>query len=208
MTFPENEWIDFTGFNASVALSQQPEMLPYPISLGAWDGENTRPGVANWDINRIYRGISSLTCRVRDETPPTAIGKPFHITKSMLAPVQGLYRLLPRHSCTYNENLLNDKPIELSVDGSKIHLGERSWEIASDSESVLTFARDFRSDKTIAPVPGPGFILESQLGPNRFSVHYARNTEIQKYCSLLRSVKVNRALYATSTNAVRTSRAY
>jgi hypothetical protein len=185
ITLANNISVDLTGIQTMLSLNQQPESSPYPINLGFFGAANSPVGVAAWDINRVFRNSKPpIECSVDDETPPTAIGKPFSITKTMMAPLQGLYRLLPKNSCTYDGNLTNDKPIEFSFDGSRIHLGERSWEIAAESEVVSTVIRDIKSNSGFAPLTEPGFFIDARQGPNNFSIDYTRNKEIRRFIAI------------------------
>ena len=83
-------------------------------------------------------------CSVDDDTPPTKLEKDVNISKTMMAPVQGLYRMLPVNSCTYNRTTKNDKPIEFSVDGSTVRLGDRKWNLNMESQIVTLLGVDPR----------------------------------------------------------------
>ena len=118
-------------------------------------------------------------CSVDDDTPPTKLEKAVNISKTMMAPVQGLYRMLPVNSCTYNRTIKNDKPIEFSVDGSTVRLGDRKWNLSMETEVVMLLGIDprlpqgevFKNDEL-------GFHFDGSDENNSYSFYYSRNKEI------------------------------
>jgi hypothetical protein len=130
--------------------------------------------------------MSSATCRVRDGTPGTAIQNPFSITETMIRPLQGLYRFLPKGACIYDRtlNLTNEKPIEFFIDGSGIHLGDKQWPIASDSEVVVAYARDEKIYGDHFEFTDPGFYFMGKRGKTDLYIDYARNMGILKFIAV------------------------
>jgi hypothetical protein len=74
--------------------------------------------------------------------------------------------------------------IEFSIDGSRIYLGERSWEIAAVSEVVLPVFCDIKSNSGFARLTEPGFFIDARQGPENFSVDYTRNKEIRRFIAI------------------------
>ena len=133
-----------------------------------------------WDMNRVFQNARPpWDCSVTDETPPTMIENPFSISKTMMAPMQGLYRLLPVNSCTYDRVRKNDRPIQFSIDGTTVRLGDMKWSLGAESEAVALFGLDIRNPT--APSfqhDEPGFLFDAAQGDHNVSLYYSRNKEI------------------------------
>jgi hypothetical protein len=192
MIFPDKTSVDLSGIETVLSLSQQPERGSSTIEFGYQGGATPPVGAAIWDMNRVFKNAKPpIDCNVTDETPPTMIEKPFSITTTMLAPVQGLYRLLPANSCTYDQDGKNDKPIAFSIDGSMVRLGDMQWNLAAESESVSLLGVDLRNPLTPVYLDNePGFLLHATQGNHNFSLYYRRNKEI----SWFSAVEINKSM--------------
>lgn len=181
MTFPDKTSVDLSRLETVLILSQQIDRGSRAIEFGYLGGVIPAEAAAEWDVSRIFKyAAPPLDCRVTDKTPPTRIEKPFSISKVMLAPVQGLYRLLPPNSCSYDRSGKNEKPLEFSIDASTVRLGDTQWNFGAESETVSLQGFDLRT--AAAPVPfndEPGFLLEATQGNHNFSLYYSRNKEIR-----------------------------
>lgn len=192
MTFPDKTSVDLSRLETVLILSQQIDRGSRAIEFGYLGGVIPAEAAAEWDVSRIFKyAAPPLDCRVTDKTPPTRIEKPFSISKVMLAPVQGLYRLLPPNSCTYDRSGKNEKPLEFSIDASTVRLGDTQWNFGAESEMVSLQGFDLRT--AAAPVPfndEPGFLLETTHGNHNFSLYYSRNKEIRWFSA----VEINKSM--------------
>jgi hypothetical protein len=140
---------------------------------------------AEWDSDHILRFLKSISmCHVDEETPVSSIEQPFSITGRMMSAMPKIYRLLPIGSCQFSmDGRKNEKPIEFTMAGTKIQLGELSWQIASDVEDVSTtnygFKRQFE-----APYTDPGFYLSTEYGKTSISMTITRNREIIEFTAV------------------------
>jgi hypothetical protein len=74
--------------------------------------------------------------------------------------------------------------LESFIDGSGIHLGEKQWPIASDSEVVLAYARDEKIYGDRFEFTDPGFYFMGKRGKTDLYIDYAR------YMGILRFIAV------------------
>jgi hypothetical protein len=164
--------------------------LPNVIQFGAFGGKSAPAIGAAWDEGGVFRsGRPPLSCYVDEKTPRSQIIQPFNITKTMLFPLQGLYRLVPKGSCRYDRDRKNDKPIIFSIDASTIRLGDQIWPISSDSETVSTYDFSFVTESqgqyiNRGPYTDPGFLVSFDKGNYSFGVFYNRNREITRFTAV------------------------
>jgi hypothetical protein len=190
----DERFADTSGLETMLSLSQQREAGPNVIQFGAF-GNKSNPALgAAWGEDGLFRsGRPPLSCYVDEKTPQSWIRQSFNITKTMLAPLQGLYRILPKYACLYDRDLKNDLPVIFSIDDSSIRLGNHVWQISSDSESIFTYDFSFVSQSQSetpgpysnpGPYSDPGFLSSFENGKYSFSIFYNRNREISRFTAV------------------------
>lgn len=185
MVFQDKTSVDLTKMEAILSLSYSPRGTSAGTSF-LYNGPLNPPfGAGIWDMNGVFKNPVSVGptppwfCSVDDDTPPTKLEKVVNISKTMMAPVQGLYRMLPVNSCTYNRTIKNDKPIEFSVDGSTVRLGDRKWNLNMETEVVMLLGIDPRLPQgEVFKNDEPGFHFDGSDENNSYSFYYSRNKEI------------------------------
>jgi hypothetical protein len=99
--------------------------------------------------------------------------------------------MLPVNSCTYDRTRKNDKPIEFSVDGATVRLGDRKWNMSMESETVMLVAIDPRlPEGKVFNNDEPGFFFHGSDESNGYSLYYSRNKEILWFSA----VEINKSM--------------
>jgi hypothetical protein len=197
MVFQDKTSVDLTKMEAILSLSYSPRGTN-PGTGFVYNGPLNPPfGAGIWDTNGVFKSPVSVGptppwfCSVDDDTPPTKLEKDVNISKTMMAPVQGLYRMLPVNSCTYNRTIKNDKPIEFSVDGSTVRLGDRKWNLSMETQLVTLLGIDPRLPQgEVFKNDEPGFQFHSSDEGNYYSFYYSRNKEILWFSA----VEINKSM--------------
>lgn len=185
MVFQDNTSVDLTRMETILSLSQGAQDSNAYIEFLYAGGVIPARGGAFWDSNRVFQNPVSVGpnppryCRVAKETPPTKLENDISISKAMLMPARGLYRMLPIKACTFNKTKKNDKPIEFAIDGSTIRLGDKKWNLNLGSEAVSLLGVDPRLPEAIMRnIDEPGFFFSSSDANNYHMLYYSRNKEI------------------------------
>jgi hypothetical protein len=197
MVFQDKTSVDLTKMEAILSLSYSPRGTN-PGTGFVYNGPLNPPfGAGIWDTNGVFKNPVSVGptppwfCSVDDDTPPTKLEKDVNISKTMMAPVQGLYRMLPVNSCTYNRTIKNDKPIEFSVDGSTVRLGDRKWNLSMETQLVMLLGIDPRLPQgEVFKNDEPGFHFHGSDESNDYSFYYSRNKEILWFSA----VEINKSM--------------
>jgi hypothetical protein len=181
MALPDDDVVNTTSPDTFLSLSNGRDSLGSHTVFGAFGGMGGIAVAGAWDVNRIFDRFQSRTsCYVGEETPGSSIAQPFTISSSMMSSIPKIFRLLPKGACRLSIDTYNDKPVEFSVSGTQITLGERRWQIASDSEAVFTFNYAFNAQYA-APYTDPGFLLSAESSGTDISLGFTRNREITRF---------------------------
>jgi hypothetical protein len=181
MALPDGRVVNTLSPDTFLDVSTNRNSLGFHTEFGAFGGMEGIAVASGWDINRVLRRFNSQApCFVDEATPPTSIGEPFKISSSTMSGVPKIYRLLPKGACQLSIDTYSDKPIEFTVSGTQITLGDRRWNIASDSEAVSTFNYAFKAE-FVAPYTDPGFLLSAEDRGASLSVMFTRNKDITRF---------------------------
>lgn len=184
MTLPGGSVVGTTSVETFLSFGKKADSPQAQFLFGAFGGMAGEAVAAEWGSDRVFRRFGSKSmCYVNRDTPTSSIGEIFSITGTMMSAVPKIYRFLPKGSCQLSMHSYNDKPIEFSMDGRKIQLGERSWQIGSDVEAVSTTNYDFKSQFR-APYTDPAFLLSSEFGNAYVSMTITRNREIVEFTAV------------------------
>lgn len=194
MTLPDGSVVGTTSVETFLSFGKKRDSPQAQFSFGALGGMEGDAVSAEWGSDRVFHWfISRSMCYVDRDTPPSSIGKISSIAGTMMSAVPKIYRFLPKGSCQLGMVSYNDKPIEFFMDGAKIQLGERSWQIGGDAESVSTANYGFKSQFK-APYTDPGFLLFAEFGNAYISMTITRNREIIEFTA----VDINEAVVRCS----------
>jgi hypothetical protein len=181
MTFPENGWVDLTDMRASAVLSVNPRKVGYPVEFGALGAGGV--SAAFWDMNRQFHGPNANFCSVEDETPATFIKAIPQLEVAAASFLGNIYRLLPKGSCVYDQvkGTLNDKPVEFSVQGSTVRLGNNAWSLGGDEQTLTASYINEKPGDSPSDFTDPVFYFSSSSGSTNLYLEYARNRQILRF---------------------------
>jgi hypothetical protein len=184
MTFPENGWVDLTDTRANAVLSVDTRKVSYPVEFGATGGGEISG--AFWDMNRQFHGPNANFCSVGDETPATFIDAIPRLDMTVASSLGNIYRMLPKGSCVYDglKGTLNDKPIEFSVQGSTVRLGDNVWNLGGDAETLQAYYTDVKADNSPPDFTDPVFYFSSSMESTDLYIDFARNRQILRFVAV------------------------
>lgn len=184
MTLPDGSVVGTTSVETFLSFERKADSPRAEMTFGAFGGIGGTAVAAEWGSDRLFRNLASQSmCYIDADTPPTFIDRTFGIAGTMMATIPKIYRFLPKGSCQLGMSSYNDKPIEFSIEGTTIQLGDRSWQITSDVESVSTTNYNFKSGLE-APYTDPGFFLSTESGKAYISMTMTRNREIVEFTAV------------------------
>ncbi|MBK4737082.1 hypothetical protein [Noviherbaspirillum pedocola] len=98
----------------------------------------------------------------------------------VLPALSGLYRLLPKDSCTYfgTLNVTNEKPLDFSATGSGVQFGDKTWQIRGGSELVVAVTDGTAYGYEPGRFTVPLYFYHSETNDNFVTIAYARNRKI------------------------------
>ena len=184
MAFPDGTAADTTSVETFLTFEKKTGSSQAQFAFSAFGGMNGAAVGSNWGSDRVLRNFNSRsTCYLDRDTPTTFIGEVASIAGTMMSSVPRVYRFLPKGACQLGIDSHNDKPIEFSMDSTKVQLGERSWQIASDIGAVSTTNYGLKSQFE-APYTDPGFFLSAESGKSVVSMTITRNREIVEFTAV------------------------
>jgi hypothetical protein len=184
MTYPEVGWVDLTAIDSSASLDTDPQKLRYPVEFAA-TGSRIITG-ASWDLNRRYLGRSGPCIAYEEETTPSFLAEIPRISDAVLPLLGNIYRLLPKESCIRHgfADIPTDKPVEFAIEGGRVRLGDKTWPISGDAESVTASYRDIMAAESPTNFADPVLFFSSRTGSTDLYIEYARNREITHFIAV------------------------
>lgn len=184
MTLPDGRVVSTTSVETFLTVEKNTDSPRSQIAFSAVGGIEGMSVVAAWGSDRVLRYFNfQSTCFADEETPTTYIDQVFSVAGRMMSAVPKIYRFLPKGACQFDMEEKNEKPIEFSMDGTKVQLGDRSWQSGSDMGAVSTTNYGFNKQFK-APHTDPGFFLSAHAGKTDISMTITRNREIVAFTAV------------------------